>query len=172
MYLSRPEARKCGGWHIGMVASKKRSPSVIIPTFPAERMKMRRAHLVPLAPQAVAVVQAIGKRAGNSRYLFPGHGKLQVMSENTLIFSLYRLGYHGRATVHGFRSTASTILNEAQFPSDWIEMQLAHFDGSVRGVYNAAEWLSSRREMMCWWADHLDGYRKARLSVIDGRGRV
>lgn len=66
------------------------------------------------------------------------------------------MGYHGRATVHGFRSTASTVLNENHFNRDWIEMQLAHFDGSVRGVYNAAEWLQDRRDMMTWWANYLD----------------
>ncbi len=85
------------------------------------------------------------------------------MSVNTLIFALYRMGYHSRATVHGFRSTASTVLNEKQFNRDWIEMQLAHFDGSVRGIYNAAEWLIGRREMMCWWADYLSARPKMKL---------
>ena len=134
--------------------------------IPAERMKMRRAHLVPLAPQAVAVLEDLRRRTGNSQYLFPASTKLEVISENTLLFALYRLGYHGRATVHGFRSTASTVLNEAHFNRDWIEMQLAHFDGSVRGVYNAAEWLPSRRKMVLWWADYLDGKRRARLELI------
>jgi integrase len=134
--------------------------------IPAGRMKMRRDHLVPLAPQAVAVLDLLRRRTGNSEYLFPAPTKREVISENTLLFALYRLGYHSRATVHGFRSTASTILNEAQFNRDWIEMQLAHFDGSVRGVYNAAEWLPSRRKMMCWWADHLDGRREKRLTAV------
>jgi hypothetical protein len=73
-----------------------------------------------------------------------------------MIFALYRMGYHSRATVHGFRTTASTILNEHQFNRDWIEMQLAHVEGGVRAIYNAAEWLPGRRQMMCWWADYLD----------------
>ena len=132
---------------------------------PAERMKMRRAHLVPLAPQAVTLLQELRGRTGKSQYLFPASTKLGVISENTLLFALYRMGYHSRATVHGFRSTASTVLNEAQFNRDWIEAQLAHFDGTVRGVYNAAEWLPGRRQMMCWWADYLDGKRKPRLAV-------
>jgi integrase len=89
-----------------------------------------------------------------------------VISENTLLFAFYRMGYHRRATVHGFRATASTILNENQFNRDWIEMQLAHFDGSVRGVYNAAEWLPARRNMMAWWAKHLDGVRARRLEMV------
>jgi len=67
------------------------------------------------------------------------------------------MGYHNRATVHGFRATASTILNEAQFNRDWIEIQLAHCDSTIRGVYNFAEWLPGRRKMMNWWADYLDG---------------
>jgi integrase len=136
--------------------------------IPAERMKMRRDHLVPLAPQAVAVIDSLRNRTGNSEYLFPAQTKREVISENTLLFALYRMGYHSRATVHGFRSTASTVLNEAHFNRDWIEMQLAHFDGSVRGVYNAAEWLSARRKMMCWWADYIDGKRGGKLVLING----
>jgi integrase len=127
--------------------------------IPPDRMKMRRGHLVPLAPQAVRILRDLHKLTGKSPYLFPSNTKTGVISENTLIFALYRMGYHGRATVHGFRSTASTILNENDFNRDWIEMQLAHFDGSVRGVYNAAEWLEGRRKMMCWWADYLDKLR-------------
>ena len=74
-----------------------------------------------------------------------------------MLYALYRMGYHGRATTHGFRSVASTILNENNFNSDWIEMQLAHIEGNeVRRAYNAAEWLPDRRHMMQWWADYLD----------------
>jgi len=130
--------------------------------IPADRMKMRRPHLVPLAPQAVAVLTELRGLTGKSKYLFPSPTRSNVMSENTLIFALYRMGYHGRATVHGFRATASTVLNEHGFNRDWVEMQLAHFDGSVRGVYNAAEWLPGRRKMMGWWADYLDGRAASR----------
>jgi integrase len=133
--------------------------------IPAERMKMRRPHLVPLAPQAVEVLRKLRRITGKTPYLFPAPTKTGVISENTLIFAIYRMGYHSRATVHGFRSTSSTALNEAQFNRDWIEMQLAHFDGSVRGVYNAAEWLSGRRQMLCWWADYLAGARQRRLAL-------
>jgi integrase len=132
--------------------------------IPEARMKMRRPHLVPLAPQAVEVLQKLKKLTGKMEYLFPAHTKSGVMSENTLIFALYRMGYHGRATVHGFRGTASTTLNEAQYNRDHIEMQLAHFDGSVRGVYNAAEWLAPRRDMMCWWANRVD--HKPRIALV------
>jgi integrase len=118
-------------------------------------MKMRRPHLVPLAPSTVEVLKELREMTGEGRFLFAAPTKTGVISENTMIYGLYRLGYHGRATVHGFRSTASTILNEHQFIRDWIEIQLAHSDDGVRGVYNAAEWLPGRREMMAWWAEYL-----------------
>jgi integrase len=127
--------------------------------IPAERMKMRRAHYVPLAPQVVQMLGQLRRLTGNSLLLFPAQTRSGVISENTMIYALYRLGYRSRVTVHGFRSTASTILNEAHFNRDWIEMQLAHADGSVRGIYNAAEWLPGRRKMMTWWADQLDSLR-------------
>jgi integrase len=131
---------------------------------PAERMKMRRSHLVPLAPQVVDLLRELPRFRG-SDLLFPAPTRAGVISENTMIYGLYRLGYHGRATVHGFRSTASTILNEQQFNRDWIEIQLAHVEGGVRAAYNAAEWLPGRREMMCWWATYLD-MRRADAEVI------
>ena len=140
--------------------------------IPAERMKMRRAHLVPLSKQAVAVLAKIRSLALGSPYLFPANTKLGVISENTLLFALYRMGYQSRATVHGFRSLASTVLNEAQFNRDWIEMQLAHADNTVRGIYNAAEWLVGRREMLQWWADYLAAkghevrYRKSKVPTV------
>jgi integrase len=118
-------------------------------------MKMRRAHLVPLAPAAVEVLRQLKRLSGKSDYVLPADTRTGVISENTMLYALYRLGYHGRATVHGFRSTASTILNEHHFNRDWIELQLAHADGSVRAIYNAAEWLPGRREMMTWWAEYL-----------------
>jgi integrase len=123
--------------------------------IPADRMKMRRVHLVPLAPQALGVLRSLKSLSGKSDHLFPAPTRSQVISENTMIYGLYRMGYHGRATVHGFRSTASTILNENHFNRDWIEAQLAHAEGTVRSIYNAAEWLPGRREMMDWWAEFL-----------------
>jgi integrase len=123
--------------------------------IPPERMKMRRPHLVPLAPAVVEMLRELSRLAGTSPLLFPAPTRTGVISENTMIYGLYRLGYHGRTTVHGFRSTASTVLNEHQFNRDWIEVQLAHVEGSVRAIYNAAEWLPGRREMMSWWADYL-----------------
>lgn len=124
--------------------------------IPAERMKMRRDHLVPLSPRAVEIVKRLFVLAGNKPLLFDADTKSGVISENTLIYAVYRMGYHNRASVHGFRSTASTILNEHEFNRDWIEMQLAHNEGSVRSIYNAAEWISGRRLMMVWWSSYLE----------------
>jgi integrase len=131
--------------------------------IPPERMKMRRAHLVPLSSAAVSVLRQLKSPNGKSDLVFPADTRSGVISENTMLYALYRLGYHGRATVHGFRSTASTILNENHFNRDWIEVQLAHADRSVRAVYNAAEWLPGRREMLNWWADYLANARRLGL---------
>jgi integrase len=131
----------------------------------AERMKMRNEHLVPLAPQAVAVLSKIRPLAGGSDLLFPAPTGSGVMSENTMLFALYRMGYHQRATIHGFRGMASTILNENGFNRDWIERQLAHVErNQVRAAYNAAEWLPQRRDMMRWWADFIEAGGTAPLA--------
>jgi len=124
--------------------------------IPAARMKMRRDHLVPLSPRAAGIVKRLLVLASNKPLLFAADTKSGVISENTLIYAVYRMGYHSRASVHGFRSTASTILNEHGFNRDWIEMQLAHAERSVRSIYNAAEWLSGRRLMMGWWSSYLE----------------
>ena len=127
--------------------------------IPAERMKMKREHIVPLAPQAVAVLRELRALPGwdASPFLFPSPSREGYMSNNTMLYALYRLGYHGRATVHGFRSMASTALNEMGFCPDVIERQLAHQEqNAVRAAYNRAEYLNERRAMMKRWADHLD----------------
>lgn len=124
--------------------------------IPAARMKMRRDHLVPLSPRAVEIVRRLFELAGNKDLLFAADTRSGVISENTLLYAIYRMGYHSRASVHGLRSTASTILNEHEFNRDWIEMQLAHSELSVRSIYNAAEWISGRRLMMGWWSSYLE----------------
>jgi len=95
---------------------------------------------------------------GRSRWLFPNERSPQKpMSENTMLYALYRLGYHGRATVHGFRSSASTLLNELGFDPDVIERQLAHKErNKVRAAYHRAEYLAERFKMMQRWADYID----------------
>ena len=126
--------------------------------IPAERMKMRELHIVPLSMQAIAVLRELQIYSGNRGYVFPNQiNSTKCMSENTILFALYRMGYHSRATGHGFRSTASTILNENGFSPDVIERQLAHSErDKVRAAYNHAQYLPERRKMMQWWADFLD----------------
>lgn len=126
--------------------------------IPAERMKMKELHIVPLAVQSIAVLRELEKVSGDRQYVFPNeHNPSTFMSENTMLYALYRMGYHSRATGHGFRSTASTILNENGFRPDVIERQLAHSERNhVRAAYNHAQYLPERRKMMQWWADHLD----------------
>ena len=126
--------------------------------IPAERMKMKELHIVPLSSQAVAVLRELQKHTGNREYIFPNqHNPVSFMSENTMLYALYRMGYHSRTTGHGFRSTASTILNENGFMPDVIERQLAHCErNKVRAAYNHAQYLPERRKMMQWWADYID----------------
>ena len=127
--------------------------------IPAERTKMKREHLVPLAPQALAVLRELRELPGSdaSLFLFPSASLEKCMSNNTMLYALYRMGYHGRATVHGFRAMASTALNEMGFRPDVIERQLAHEEkNAVRAAYNRAEYLNERRTMMNQWADYID----------------
>ncbi|MDO5646316.1 integrase arm-type DNA-binding domain-containing protein [Paracoccus sp. (in: a-proteobacteria)] len=122
-----------------------------------ERMKMRRDHQVPLTPQVLQILGRLREINGQSQWVFKTPGRQdKPMSQNAMIYFLYRLGYSGRSTVHGMRSSASTWLNEHEFNRDWIELQLAHVDGSVRGVYNAALYLRQRREMLQTWSDFLE----------------
>ena len=131
--------------------------------IPAARMKMKNEHLVPLAPQAIAILAELKALCGGSRFVLPGRSRDKPISNNTLLFALYRLGYKGKMTGHGFRAVASTVLNESGlFSPDVIERQLAHTEkNEVRGAYNRALYLPQRREMMTWWADHLDVLAKA-----------
>lgn len=127
-------------------------------TIPAERMKMRRKHVVPLSRQVVAILREQAE-VGRADLVLPSPVRAgRAISENTLNAALREIGYTRETHVpHGFRTTASTLLHEAGWPSDWIEAQLAHRDGSVRGVYNAAEYLPQRRVMMQAWSDWLAG---------------
>lgn len=125
---------------------------------PAERMKMKTEHVVPLSRQALAILAELKEIGGGSRFVFPGRNRDKPISNNTLLFALYRLGYKGKMTGHGFRAVASTILNETGFRADVVERQLAHCErNEVRGAYNRAEYLPERRQMMQHWADYLDG---------------
>ncbi|NCP62051.1 MAG: tyrosine-type recombinase/integrase [Alphaproteobacteria bacterium] len=125
--------------------------------IPAERMKMRTPHIVPLSTQAISILKELEPISGHREHIFPNRNKpMTCISENTILYAIYRMGYHSRATPHGFRATASTILNEHSFHSDVIELQLAHAErNKVRASYNHAQRLTERRAMMQWWADYL-----------------
>lgn len=125
---------------------------------PAERMKLRKPHVVPLSDAAQKILKELEKINGDREFVLASPLKPKApISENTLLFALYRLGYRGRMTAHGFRALASTVLNEhSGFPHDVIERQLSHKEtDEVRAAYNRAEYLPRRRELMTWWAHWL-----------------
>lgn len=130
--------------------------------IPASRMKMRLPHIVPLAPQAIEVVQALQTLSSGRSLLFPGERDHErPMSNNTILAALKRMGYAGRMTGHGFRGIASTILHEQGYPHHLIELQLAHQErDQVAAAYNHATHLAERRAMMKDWAAHLDKLRR------------
>jgi integrase len=125
--------------------------------IPAERMKIRRPHIVPLSTQALEIFREVYAFSGAGELVFPGRRPGRPISDGTILNALRRMGYSkDEMTGHGFRSMASTILNEHQWPADAIERQLAHVEGnSVRAAYNYAELLDVRRDMMQWWGDWL-----------------
>jgi len=154
----RPGELRCAEWsEIDLEAAQW--------SIPADKMKMDAPHLVPLARQAVAILRELRPVSESGRYVFPGlHNRQRPMSENTVNLALKRLGYTGDEMVaHGFRSTASTLLNELGWAPDVIERQLAHAErNEVRRAYNRAKYLSERRNMMQAWADYLDSLRSGR----------
>jgi len=124
---------------------------------------MREQHIVPLATQSVAILRELQPVTGRGRYVFPSpRSSDRPMSENAITAALRRMGYTGQEmTWHGFRSIASTCLNEQGWQPDLIELQLAHAErNEVRAAYNKAQRLAERRTMMQAWADYLDGLRE------------
>lgn len=133
---------------------------------------MREEHIVPLSKQAIQILKQLKDLTGRFELVFPGIRDIRrPMSENTLTFAIRkRLGFN--ATAHGFRSTASTVLNEAGFRPDVIERQLAHAErNKVRAAYNHSQYLAERSEMVQWWADYLDDQRAGEKVVSIHRKR-
>jgi len=127
--------------------------------IPADRMKMKKIHHVPLSRQAVNILHEMEQYSGKEGYVFPQYyNSKKAMSNNTLLYFSNRLGYAGRNTIHGFRATVSTVLNESRkWHPDVIERQLSHQEkNKVRDAYNRAEHLDERRRMMQWWSDYVD----------------
>lgn len=127
--------------------------------IPAHRMKMRSKHIVPLSTQAIEILNTLKRLNGKWEYVCPSlYSPRKPMSNNTMLYAIYAMGYRNRATVHGFRATASTILNESHlFHRDAIERQLAHQERNrVRGAYDHSEHMPERRKLMQWWADYIE----------------
>ena len=126
-------------------------------TIPAERMKMRKVHTVPLTRQVLALLDEVRAINGDNELVLAGRVAGKPISENTINKTLHLAGYQGRHTGHGFRHLLSTELNERGYNSDWIESQLAHTGGDkIRATYNKAQYLEQRRQMMQDWADSID----------------
>jgi integrase len=136
-------------------------------TIPAERMKSKAPHHIPLSAQAVEAFRELQRMNGRWPWIFPGRAPTKPMSKNTVLFALYRLGYHSRMTGHGFRALASTTLNEMGYRPDVIERQLAHTEkNAVRAAYHRSQYLEERQIMMQAWADFLDSQRGNQPNVV------
>lgn len=130
--------------------------------LPAEKMKMKQPHIVPLSHQAVEILKELHPLTGHDKYVFPSiRASSRPMSDNTILAALRRLGYEKEEmSGHGFRAMASTLLHEQGWPSTLIERQLAHQErNKVKAAYNHAEHLPERKRMMQAWADYLDGIK-------------
>ncbi len=132
--------------------------------IPAERMKKKRAHTIPLTDQTIAILSALKCLTGEKANVFHSvRTKTKHLNESTANVALKRMGFQGRLVAHGMRALASTTLNEQEFDADIIEVALAHVDkNEVRAAYNRAEYIERRRTMMQWWSDNID---KAQLNV-------
>lgn len=127
-------------------------------TIDEEVVKKDRVHLIPLATQAIEILKFLQPITGHGEFVFPNRNHpSKPMSNGAILHVIRRLGFANRASGHGFRHQFSSILNEHGFNRDWIEKQLNHEEGSVRGIYNHAQYLEGRREMMQWYADYIDG---------------
>lgn len=132
--------------------------------IPAERMKKRREHIVPLSTQSINLLKELQVLTGAYDLLFPGRNdRTKPLSNMVFNMALRRMGYEGQQTGHGFRHVASTLLNESDFDENHIEAQLSHAKSGVAGVYNKAKYLEQRRVMMQWYADRLDALEKGNV---------
>ena len=136
-------------------------------TIPAERMKKRRIHIIPLTEQALTLLEAIKPYSGHREYVFPADRDPRThCNSQTANMALKRMGFEGRLVSHGMRSMASTILNEHGWDPELIEVALAHVDkDEVRSAYNRADYIERRRPMMAWWSEHIEQAATGSLSV-------
>ncbi|KGU86641.1 integrase domain-containing protein [Pseudomonas mediterranea] len=136
-------------------------------TIPAERMKKRRTHIIPLTEHALALLETIKPYSGHREYVFPSDRNPRThCNSQTANMALKRMGFEGRLVSHGMRSMASTILNEKGWDPELIEVALAHVDkDEVRSAYNRADYIERRRPMMQWWSEHIQGAATGNLSI-------
>lgn len=135
--------------------------------IPAERMKMKKPHTIPLTPQTLSILENMKPISGHREHVFPSHRdpKRHVNSQSANM-ALKRMGFEGRLVSHGLRALASTTLNEQGFNPDVIEAALAHIDkNEVRRAYNRAEYLEQRRKLMCWWSEHIVEAAEGNVSI-------
>jgi len=135
--------------------------------IPAERMKMKKPHTIPLTPQTLALLEVIRSMSGNREYLFTSHiDPRKHANSATANMALKRMGFAGELVSHGLRALASTTLNEQGFEPDVIEAALAHIDkNEVRRAYNRAEYLERRRKLMCWWSSHIEESATGKINI-------
>jgi len=135
--------------------------------IPAERMKMKKPHTIPLTPQTLALLEVIHSMSGNREYLFISHiDPRKHANSATANMALKRMGFAGELVSHGLRALASTTLNEQGFEPDVIEAALAHIDkNEVRRAYNRAEYLERRRTLMCWWSNHIEQSATGKMDI-------
>ena len=135
--------------------------------IPAERMKKRKPHAVPLTPQVLTLLEYLKTVSGHREFIFPSDTNPRThLSRETLGAAFRRMGLQGKQTAHGLRALASTSLNAQGFDSDIIEAALAHVDkNQVRAAYNRSDYLERRRKMMCWWSEHIEAASKGDYSV-------
>lgn len=135
--------------------------------IPADRMKMKKSHTIPLTQQTLALLEVIRSMSGHRKYLFPSHRDPRShVNSQTANVALKRMGFAGELVSHGLRALASTTLNEQGFDSDVIEAALAHIDkNEVRRAYNRAEYIERRRVLMCWWSEHIEKAATGNFSI-------
>jgi integrase len=140
-------------------------------TIPAERMKKRREHIVPLTEQSIALLELMKPISGHREFVFPGDRNPKThMNESTANMALKRMGFNGQLVSHGLRALASTTLNEQGHDPDVIESALAHVDkNGVRRAYNRADYIERRKKMMCWWSEHIDQAAKGNMSLVNAK---
>ena len=140
--------------------------------IPAEKMKRRREHSIPLTDSMLRILQVMHPISGHREYVFPSdRNPRSHCNSQTANMALKRMGFANRLVSHGLRSLASTTLNSEGFNKDLVEEALSHVDGNqVRDAYNHADYLARRRPMMEWWSDHIESASKGSFSVTGFRG--